>query len=100
MKPWESFLEQQDTSIEAIHYLPGLASMESRDKVQQIKAHLNVMQNPKNLIYNDVKGEKGCRLARGKLWMGQAEQSIQHVRGLTELKQVWDWDSWEKQWSR
>ena len=24
--------------------------------------------------------------------MGQAEKSIQHVCGLAELKQVWDWE--------
>ena len=38
------------------------------------------------------KEEKGCRLARSKSWMGQTEQSIQHVSGLTQLKQVRDWE--------
>ena len=50
------------------------------------------MQNPKNPLHDAVKEEKGCRLARGKLWMGQAEQSIQHACGLAELKQVRDWE--------
>ena len=50
------------------------------------------MQNPKNPLHDAVKEEKGCRLARGKSWMGQAEQSIQHVCSLTELKQVRDWE--------
>ena len=43
-------------------------------------------------LLNAVKNKKGCRLARGKLWMDQAEQSIQHVSCLTELKQVRDWE--------
>ena len=38
------------------------------------------------------KKKKGCRLARSKSWMGQAEQSIQRVCSLTELKQVRDWE--------
>ena len=66
--------------------------METRHKVEQVKAYLNAMQNPKNPFHDAVKEEKGCRLARGKSWMDQAEQSIQHVCGLTELKQVRDWE--------
>ena len=48
------------------------------------------MQNPKNTLHDAVKEEKGHRLARGKSWMGHAKQSIQHVCGLAELKQVRD----------
>ena len=66
--------------------------MEARHKVQQVKAYLNAMQNPKNPLHAAVKEEKGCRLARGKSWVDQAEQSIQHVCGLAELKQVRDWE--------
>ena len=39
------------------------------------------------------KKKKGCRLARGKSWMGQAEQSIRHMCSLIELKQVRGWES-------
>ena len=60
-------------------------------KVEQVKAYLNAVQNPKNPLHDAVKEEKECRLARGKSWMGQAEHSIQHVRGLAKLKQVRDW---------
>ena len=82
----------KDTPIETMHYLLDLPSMETRHKVEQVKAYLNVMQNPKNPLHDAVKEEKGCRLARGKSWMGQAEQSIQRVCSLTELKQVRDWE--------
>ena len=54
-----------------------------------------MMQNPKNAFHDAVKEYKGCRLARGKSWMGQAEQSIQHVCDLTDLKQVRDWKKHE-----
>ena len=64
--------------------------METRHKAEHVKAYLNAMQNPKNPLHDAVKEEKGCRLTRGKSWMGQAEQSIQHVCGLAELKQVKD----------
>ena len=68
-----------------------LPSMETRHKVEQVKTYLNAMQNPKNPLHDAVKEEKGCRLARGKSWMSQAEQSIQLVCSLTEIKQVWGW---------
>ena len=81
----------KDTPTETMCYLPELPSMETRHKVEQVKAYLNAMQNLKNPHHDAVKEEKGCRLARGKSWMGQAEQSIQHVCSLTELKQGRDW---------
>ena len=82
----------KDTPIETMRYLLDLSSMETRRKVEQVKTYLNEMQNPKNPLHDAVKEEKGCRLARSKSWMGQAEQSIQHVCSLTELKQVRNWE--------
>ena len=82
----------KDTPIETMRYLLDLPSMETRHKVEQGKAHLSAMQNPKNPLQDDVNEEKGCRLARFKSWMGHAEQSIQHVCGLAELEQVMDWE--------
>ena len=79
----------KDTPTEAICYLLDLPSIDTRHKVDKVKAYLTVMQNP---LHNAVKKEKGCRLARGKSWMGQAEQSVKHECGLTELKQVRDWE--------
>ena len=59
-----------------MHYLLDLTSMEARHKVEQVKVYLRAMQKPKNPLDKAVKKEKGCRLARGKSWMGQAEQLI------------------------
>ena len=49
---------------------------------------------PKNPLHDAVKEDKGCRLARDKSWMGQAEQSIQHGCDLTELKQMREWEKY------
>ena len=81
----------KDTPIESMRCLLDLPSMEARHKMEQVKAYLNAMQNPKHPPYDAVKEKKGCRLARGKSCMGQTEQSIQHACGLAELKQVRDW---------
>ena len=56
----------KDTPVETISYLLDLPSMEARHQMEQIKAYLNAMQNPKNPLHDAVKEEKGCRLARGK----------------------------------
>ena len=66
--------------------------METRHKVEQDKTHLSAMQNSKNPFHDAAKEENGCGLARGKSWMAQTEQSIQHVCGLAEFKQVKDWE--------
>ena len=91
-KAMRVILGTKDTPIETMRYLLDLSSVETRHKMEQVKAYLNAMQNPKNPLHDAVKEEKGCRLARGKLWMGQAEQSIQYVCSLAELKQVRDWE--------
>ena len=72
----------KDISIEAMRYLLDLLSMEARHKVEQVKAYLDAGQNPNDPLQR----KKRCRLARGKSWMGQSEQSIQHVCDLAELK--------------
>ena len=68
----------KDTPIEneTMRYLLDLPSMETRHKVEQVKAYLNAMQNPKNPLHDAVKEEKGCRLARGSHgWAKQNNQS-------------------------
>ena len=51
--------------------------METRHNVEQFKAYLKPIQNTENPLHDALKEEKECRLARGKSWMGHAEQSIQ-----------------------
>ena len=82
----------KDTAIDSVRYRLDLSPMETRYKVEQAKAYLNAMQNPRIPLHDAVKEEKGCRLARFKSLMSQAEQSIQHVCDRTELKLVRDWE--------
>ena len=56
----------KNKATEAMHYLPDLPPVETRHKVEQIKAYLKEMQNPKSLFHDAVKKEKVCRQARGK----------------------------------
>ena len=71
-----------DTSTEVMRFV---LSIKTRHKVEQVKACLNAMQNPNNPLHDAAKEEKGCRLARARSWMGQAEQLIQHVCGIMEV---------------
>ena len=65
----------KDTPIETMLYLLDLPSMETRHKVEQVKAYLNAMQNPKNLLHDAVKEEKGCRQEASHGWAKQNNQS-------------------------
>ena len=67
--------------------------MRTRQKVEQVNAYLIALQNPKNPLNDATEDKKGCRQTSGKSRVGQAEQSIWHVRGLTELKQVRYWEN-------
>ena len=49
----------KDTPIETTPYLLDLPQMETRHKVEQVKAYLNAMQDPKNPLHEAVKEEKG-----------------------------------------
>ena len=63
----------KDTPIETMCYLLDLPSMEARHNMGQVKAYLNAMGKPKNPFHDGIEEEKGCRLARGESWIGQAQ---------------------------
>ena len=76
----------KDTSTENRRFMLDLPPMQTRQKVEQVKACFNAVKNPHNPPYEAVKDTKGCRPGRGKSWMGQAEDSILQLCQLTELK--------------
>ena len=78
-----------DTSLETTRFMLDLPSMQTRQKVEQVKAYtyFSAVENPHNPLQEAVKGTKGCRLGRGKSWVGQAEDSILQVCHLTEQQQ-------------
>ena len=57
----------------------------NRQKVEQVKAYFSAVENSHNPLHEAVKDTKGCRLARGKSWMGHAQDSILQVCQRTEL---------------
>ena len=45
--------------------------------------HFSAIETSYNPLHETVKDTKGCRLGRGKSWMGQAEDSVLQVCQLT-----------------
>ena len=82
----------KDTPTETMRYLLDLPSMQARHKIEQVKAYFRALENPQIPLHEAIKESRGSRLARGKSWMGQAEDTIQLVCQLKELKQTKEWE--------
>ena len=78
----------KDTLIETMRFMLDLPPMQTRQKVEQVKAYFSAVENPHNPLHEVVKDTKRCRPGRGKSLMGQAEESILQVCQRTELKQT------------
>ena len=74
--------------------------MQTRQKVEQVKAYFSAVENPYNPLHEAVKDTKECRLARGKSWMGEAEDSIVQVCQLTEFKETKEWERYPNRFRR
>ena len=68
--------------------------------MEQVKAYFNADENPQNPLHEAVIDTQGCRLERGKSWMGQAEDSTLQVCQLTELKQTKEWEMYPNRFQR
>ena len=86
----------KDTPTTTMRFMLDISPMQTRQKVEQVKAYFSAVENPHNLLHEAEKDTKGCRLGRGKSWMGQAEDSILQVCQLTELKQTKEWERYPK----
>ena len=82
----------KSTPIETMRFMLDFLPIQTRHKVEPVKAYFSAIENPHNPLDLDVKDTKGCRLGRSKSWMGQAEDSILQVSLLTELKQPKEWE--------
>ena len=80
----------KDTSTETMRFMLDLPPMQTRQKVEQVKAYFSAVVIPTTHSMKLSK-TKGCRLGWGKSWMGQAEDSILQVCQLTEVKQSKEW---------
>ena len=85
------------TTIETMRFMLDLQPMQTRQKAEQVKAYFSAIKTPNNPLHKPMKDTKGCRLGRGKSWMGQAEDSILQVCQLTELKQTKEWERYPNQ---
>ena len=77
-----------------------LPPMQTRQKVEQVKAYFSAVGNPHDAFHQAVKDTKGCRLGWGKSWMDQAENSILQVCQLIELKQTKEWERYPNRFWR
>ena len=87
----------KDTLIETMRFMLDFPPMQTRQKVEQVKAYFSAIENPHNPLHEAMKDTEGCRLGWGKSWMGQAEDSILQVCQLTELKQTKEWERYPNQ---
>ena len=88
------------TPIETSRFKLDLPPMQTRQKVEQVKAYFSAVENPHNPPHEAVKDTRGCRLGRGKSRMDQAEDSVRQVRQLTELKQTKEWERYSNRFRR
>ena len=82
----------KDTPIETMKFMLDLPPIQTRHKVEHVKAHVSTVENPHNPLHEAVKDTEGCRLGRGKSWIDQAEDLMLQVCLLTELKQTKEWE--------
>ena len=75
-----------------MRFMLDLPPMQTRQKVEQIKAYFSAVKDPHNPLLEAVKDTKGCRLGRGESSMAQAEDSLLQVRQLREFKQTKEWE--------
>ena len=58
------------TPIETMRFILDLPPLQTTHKVEQVKVYFSAVGNPNNPLHEPVKDTKGCRLGRGKSWMG------------------------------
>ena len=89
-----------DTSSETTRFVTDIPPTQTRQKMTQVKAYFSAVENPHIPLHDTVKDTEGCRLGRGKSWMGQAEDSILQMCQLTELKQTKEWERYSNRFQR
>ena len=90
----------KDTTTETTRFMLDLPPIQTRHKVEQVKAYVSAVENPHNTLHEAVKDTKRCRLGRGKSWMGQAGDSTLQVCQMPELKQTKEWERYPNRFRR
>ena len=68
----------EDTSIEIVRSMLDLPPMQTRQKMEQVKAYFGAVENPHNPFHKTVKDTKRCRLGRAMSWMGHTSGETQY----------------------
>ena len=68
------FETNKDTPIEPMRFTLDLPLMQTKQKLEQVKAYFSAVENPHNPFHKAVKDTKRCRLGQAMSWMGQAEK--------------------------
>ena len=81
----------RDTPIVCMRYILGLPTIAGRLKVLQAKSYLRVAADTDHPLYEALDAVKGQRLARGRSWMAQGEDTIKQVCTLENIKRGEEW---------
>ena len=96
----EAMLVILGTTTETMRLMLDLPPKLTRLKVEQVKAYSSAVENRHKPLHAAMKDTKGCRQGWGKSWMGPAEDSVQQVCQLTELKQTKKWERYPDRFRR
>ena len=62
----------KNTPIETMRFLLDLPPMQTRQKVEQVKAYFITIENPHNPLHETVKDEKGIQTGTGQVLDGSS----------------------------
>ena len=62
----------KDTPNETMKFMLDLPSMQTRQKVEQVKAYFITIENPHNPLHETVKDEKGIQTGTGQVLDGSS----------------------------
>ena len=85
----------KDTPIETRWFMLDLPPVQTRHKMEHVKAYFSAIKIPTNPLHKAVKDTKGCRL--GESWMGQASATGSKYAKMTKLKQTKEWERYPNQ---
>ena len=60
----------KDTPTETKRFMLDLPPMQTRQKVEQVKAYFSAVENPHDRLHEVVKDTTGCSQGQSKSWMG------------------------------
>ena len=81
----------RDTEIRAMRYLLDCPTIDHRLQLCRARGYLRISGDKTHPLHLEIGRPKGCRLKRGKSWMGRAEDVIQRVCALEDIEPGEEW---------